>query len=105
MRYKLGFVANDKRLNVAISRARSLLVVLGNAELLQADAAWRQLMSAIHKRGGYRGPKLDFLAPTPSELPLPSWASLLDARSGGNAEGGEHDFEGECHDLPWRNDY
>lgn len=35
-KYKLGFIGMPKRLNVALSRPKSLLIVLGNANLLQA---------------------------------------------------------------------
>ena len=117
-KYKLGFVGHSKRLNVAISRARALLVVLGNAGLLQADAEWRSLLCAIHQHGGFQGPKLDCFTATPvaDAAPgaavgsrrlssrSPAWASLLE-QPPRPEEGVEHDYEGECHDLPWRNDY
>ena len=35
LQHKLGFLANPKRFNVAITRARALLVVVGNPYILQ----------------------------------------------------------------------
>jgi len=45
LRYNLGFVANPKRFNVAITRAKSLLIVVGCARLLALDKEnWRPLL-------------------------------------------------------------
>ncbi|CAE7357171.1 NAM7 [Symbiodinium natans] len=41
----LGFLSDRRRLNVGITRAKSLLVIIGCAELLQTDPVWR---SYIH---------------------------------------------------------
>lgn len=58
--FRLGFVSNPKRLNVAISRAKALLVVVGNAQLLwKHDAKWRELLQYCIEIGAYRGPPLD----------------------------------------------
>ena len=35
----------------------------------------------------------------------PSWAALLDGPADATEGDEAHDFEGEIHDLPWRNDY
>lgn len=40
----LGFVSNPKRINVAISRARALLVIFGNHEVLKASEHWNKLI-------------------------------------------------------------
>lgn len=40
----VGFWRNPKRFNVAITRAKALLVVVGSPRVLVADANWRQLL-------------------------------------------------------------
>lgn len=54
-KFKLGFVANAKRFNVAITRARSLLIIVGNPHLLECDPNWRELINFTQKLGSYRG--------------------------------------------------
>lgn len=43
-KFGLGFLQCPKRMNVAISRARSLLVVFGKENVLFADPNWRHLI-------------------------------------------------------------
>lgn len=40
----VGFWRNPKRFNVAITRAKALLVVVGSPQVLAADENWRQLL-------------------------------------------------------------
>ena len=40
----IGFVACAKRFNVAVTRARSLLIVVGNAAVLSQDERWKALV-------------------------------------------------------------
>lgn len=40
-RIHVGFLSNPKRFNVAITRAKSLLIVVGNPEILEYDVHWR----------------------------------------------------------------
>lgn len=43
-RYSLGFIRSPQRMNVAISRARALLVVFGSPKLLYRDDNWQFLI-------------------------------------------------------------
>ena len=47
----LGFVADDRRLNVAVTRAKRGLVVLGNRATLSSDKTWREWLRWVDKRG------------------------------------------------------
>lgn len=42
--HKLGFLNNPKRFNVAITRAKALMVVIGNPYLLCMDAHWKSFL-------------------------------------------------------------
>ena len=44
VRHRLGFMANPKRFNVAITRAKALLIVVGNPQILVHDDNWRCLL-------------------------------------------------------------
>jgi hypothetical protein len=44
-----------QRFNVAITRARSLLIIVGNPHLLECDPNWRELINFTQKLGSYRG--------------------------------------------------
>jgi helicase MOV-10 len=73
IRHELGFVADRKRLNgeqvcnfplrffadecalVAITRAKALLIVVGNPEVLCADPYWHAFILYIKTYGGLRG--------------------------------------------------
>jgi helicase MOV-10 len=53
--YNLGFLDNPKRFNVAITRAKALLIVIGNPKLLSRDKYWNMLLQFVCSRGGYTG--------------------------------------------------
>ena len=47
-KFKLGFCDNPKRLNVAISRAKDLLVIVGNGKLFGSnDPNWAALLAYL----------------------------------------------------------
>lgn len=57
--YALGFVSNPKRINVAISRAKTLLIIVGNSNLLCSDVHWRSVVKYCVENGAYTGEKLE----------------------------------------------
>ncbi|KAG8912264.1 hypothetical protein FRC01_005187, partial [Tulasnella sp. 417] len=59
LRHTPGFVANPRRLNVAITRAQAGLFIVGNPNVLALDPLWRALLNYIRLNKGYSGPALD----------------------------------------------
>ena len=55
MQKALGFVANGRRLNVALSRARAILIILGNPHLLSLDMHWRSVLKHCVESNAYIG--------------------------------------------------
>ena len=53
--YKLGFLRNPKRFNVAITRAKALLIIVGNPHILSQDDDWMSLIKFALDEGGYTG--------------------------------------------------
>lgn len=53
--HSLGFVSSPKRLNVAVSRAKSLLIIIGNPHLLCYDIYWRDVVKYCIDKGCYIG--------------------------------------------------
>ncbi|XP_029039267.2 probable RNA helicase armi [Osmia bicornis bicornis] len=55
IKHSLGFVACPRRLNVAITRARALVIILGNPYLLAQDPYWRSVLIYCINRNSYTG--------------------------------------------------
>ncbi|KAF7796423.1 hypothetical protein EIP86_007600 [Pleurotus ostreatoroseus] len=60
LKHTLGFVANPRRLNadsgpVAVTRAKSLLVIVGDPTVLSLDPLWRAFLNYIFNNGGWKG--------------------------------------------------
>ncbi|KAK3609927.1 hypothetical protein CHS0354_036696 [Potamilus streckersoni] len=47
----LGFITDRHQINVALTRARKGIVIVGNRNLLQCDDVWRRLINLYEKRG------------------------------------------------------
>jgi senataxin len=47
----LGFVADERRMNVGLTRAKCSLFVLGNASAIKSDPNWGSLVESADKRG------------------------------------------------------
>lgn len=54
-RHRLGFLKNHKRFNVAVTRAKALLIMVGNPYTLRQDVCWRRLLEFCIKKGAYCG--------------------------------------------------
>lgn len=48
---QIGFLDDEKRLNVSITRARLGLIIIGNAECLSVDPNWSALIKNYANRG------------------------------------------------------
>ncbi|KAK0204308.1 P-loop containing nucleoside triphosphate hydrolase protein [Desarmillaria ectypa] len=55
LRHTLGFVASPRRFNVAVTRAKALLIVVGDPTVLSLDPLWRSFLNYVYKNGGWRG--------------------------------------------------
>ncbi|XP_027551120.1 helicase MOV-10 isoform X1 [Neopelma chrysocephalum] len=53
--FRLGFLKNPKRLNVALTRAKALLIVVGNPAVLRQDEHWHRFLTYCKEQGGYTG--------------------------------------------------
>lgn len=51
--HRLGFIGQPNRMNVAISRARALLIVFGCRELLSFDENWKWLIEHCEAKKSY----------------------------------------------------
>jgi helicase MOV-10 len=51
----IGFLNNPKRLNVALTRAKALLIVIGNPETLGKDALFSRFIAFCHERNACVG--------------------------------------------------
>ncbi|KAK1226909.1 hypothetical protein PQX77_010078 [Marasmius sp. AFHP31] len=57
LRHTLGFVANPRRFNVAVTRAQALLVIVGDPNVLSLDPLWRSFLNYVYQNGGWTGPE------------------------------------------------
>ena len=53
--HNLEFLSNPKMLNVVISRAQVVLIIIGNPYSLVNDDGWRKVISYCVKNGSYVG--------------------------------------------------
>ncbi|XP_015979789.2 helicase MOV-10 isoform X1 [Rousettus aegyptiacus] len=73
--FNLGFLKNPKRFNVAVTRAKALLIVVGNPLLLGHDPDWKIFLDFCKENGGYTG------CPFPAKLDLQQGQNLLQGLS------------------------
>lgn len=65
-RQHIGFLSNEKRFNVAITRAKALLIVVGNPTILQTDKSWWHLLKFCQLNNACRGVKCNLS----NEMPI-----------------------------------
>uniref|UniRef100_A0A8C1G3C7 RNA helicase n=1 Tax=Cyprinus carpio TaxID=7962 RepID=A0A8C1G3C7_CYPCA len=53
--FNIGFLSNEKRFNVAMTRAKALLVVVGNPVILSKDPTWQRFIRYCELEQGYTG--------------------------------------------------
>ncbi|XP_064161244.1 putative helicase mov-10-B.1 isoform X1 [Anguilla rostrata] len=53
--FSIGFLTNEKRFNVAMTRAKALLIVVGNPVILNKDPIWERFISYCSEEKGYTG--------------------------------------------------
>ncbi|KAH9059528.1 P-loop containing nucleoside triphosphate hydrolase protein [Lactarius vividus] len=59
-RKSMGFLQNRRRMNVAITRAQALLIVVGDPEVLGKDELWRTFLNYACLRKGWTGKALSW---------------------------------------------
>lgn len=68
----IGFVADERRVNVGLTRARSSLIVIGNAKALKTDERWGNLVKQAMQDGSVCVP-LGCHAYSIAQTHLPLW--------------------------------
>ncbi|KAG7332537.1 hypothetical protein KOW79_004371 [Hemibagrus wyckioides] len=53
--FNIGFLRNEKRFNVALTRAKALLIIVGNPVILSSDASWCKFIDYCTEEGGCTG--------------------------------------------------
>ncbi|XP_014371932.2 putative helicase mov-10-B.1 [Papilio machaon] len=54
-KYGLGFLVDDKRYNVTLTRAKAKLIIIGNPACLTRDVKWRKYMGFCNELNCYHG--------------------------------------------------
>ncbi|KAG8895451.1 hypothetical protein FRB99_000594, partial [Tulasnella sp. 403] len=113
LKYMLGFLINPRRLNVALTRAKALMIIVGNPHILGMDPLWKEFLTFVYRQGGFKGlgPNWDTekqRQPTASGSHDDPDADPLDEGAWNlvNAESDEEEDFGLIgkEDKPWRED-
>ncbi|KAK9332581.1 P-loop containing nucleoside triphosphate hydrolase protein [Lipomyces starkeyi] len=74
----MGLIHEAKRFNVAITRAKELLVVIGNSDILQRDGNWRALLSFCYRNSLFDKIRPSEWRPSPEEINTPLYYSRIE---------------------------
>ncbi|KAF8341944.1 RNA helicase [Amanita rubescens] len=113
LRHTLGFVASPRRFNVAVTRAKSLLIIIGDPHVLSLDPLWRSFMNYIYNHGGWTGPLPTWDTEEPveerggydkrirakAEIDMNDFARRIEALTLSRIDGEDYDAN---VDRPWR---
>lgn len=110
---RLGLCGDHRKFNVAVTRGKSLCIVVGNPLYLHGDPSWRQLMNHCDMHGTFTGDPCALLASVQREeqqeeemLQAAARVALLDmgsnANSNGQAPGQEFMNPYYGSELEWR---
>ncbi|KAK2465577.1 hypothetical protein APHAL10511_002469 [Amanita phalloides] len=113
LRHTLGFVASPRRFNVAITRAKSLLIIVGDPHVLSLDPLWRSFLNYIYNQGGWVGcgPSWDTQErvdeqggydkkmQTKGEVDMREYSLRIEGLTVSGMDGEDHDAN---VDRPWR---
>jgi len=53
--HNIGFLSNEKRMNVAITRPKGLLIIVGNSTVLSTNRYWKSMIGLYKAKGCFRG--------------------------------------------------
>ncbi|XP_043691441.1 probable RNA helicase SDE3 isoform X2 [Telopea speciosissima] len=87
----LGFLSNPRRFNVAITRARSLLIIVGNPHIICKDPYWAKILWHCSDNNSYQGCPL----PERQEHPEEYWAGEDNPQPSDSAAWGDESFQVE----------
>lgn len=103
---------------VAVTRAKALLIVVGDPDVLGLDPLWRSFLNHVHARGGWTGPPpvswnivdegrlgsdYDVGAQQLGLADMNEFTRRMEAMTLNGASTADHDEEGEANiDRPWR---
>ncbi|XP_041083835.1 putative helicase MOV-10 [Polyodon spathula] len=99
--FKLGFLKNPKRFNVAMTRAKALLIVVGNPFVLSKDPIWHRFIQYCSEGGGYTG--YDFTEEEEEEETLVTRLASLDISAEPEDTSGESAVQ-QQQEPEWRNE-
>ncbi|XP_056886470.1 putative helicase mov-10-B.1 [Takifugu flavidus] len=99
--FSIGFLSNEKRFNVAVTRARSLLIVVGNPVILRKDPTWAKFISYCVNERGYDG--FDFTDAEGEDEVTARLANLKICSDGDSPE--IENTHQQCEDPEWKNEH
>ncbi|KNC96396.1 uncharacterized protein SPPG_08295 [Spizellomyces punctatus DAOM BR117] len=101
----VGFISDARRMNVALTRSKYSLVILGNVKTLRTNKAWRSLVSNADERrlisrslpslpGKGYGPPPQNILKNPSNASGPDMSARPDSRTGASKRRWDSDGDG-----------